>query len=91
MAKRVRGEDGKLYKVKTFYKKVWFWILVVILVAAVGGSLGVILKIKTLLRKHLPAQKKQLRHQIKHQKKLHQKAKLQKKRAKALMNNIKLF
>jgi len=34
--------------------------------------LGVILKIKTLLRKHLPAQKKQLRHQIKHQKKLHQ-------------------
>ena len=41
MAKRVRGEDGKLYKVKKpFYKKVWFWILVVILVAAVGGSLG---------------------------------------------------
>lgn len=41
MAKRVRGEDGKLYKVKKpFYEKVWFWILVVILVAAVGGSLG---------------------------------------------------
>lgn len=41
MAKRVRGEDGKMYKVnKPFYKKVWFWILVVIIVAAVGGSLG---------------------------------------------------
>lgn len=41
MAKRVRGEDGKMYKVKKpFYKRVWFWILVVILVAAVGGSIG---------------------------------------------------
>lgn len=41
MAKKVRGEDGKIYKVKKpIYKRVWFWIVVVILIAAVGGSLG---------------------------------------------------
>lgn len=41
MAKKVMGEDGKMYKVKKpFYKKVWFWILIVIVVVIVGGSLG---------------------------------------------------
>lgn len=41
MAKKVMGTDGKYYKVKKpFYKRVWFWILVVILVAGIGGALG---------------------------------------------------
>lgn len=41
MAKKVTGEDGKTYKVKKpFYKRVWFWILVVILVVILGNSLG---------------------------------------------------
>lgn len=41
--KKVTGEDGKTYVMKEkkpFYKKVWFWILVVIVVAGIGGSLG---------------------------------------------------
>lgn len=41
--KKVTGEDGKTYVMKEkkpFYKKVWFWILAVIVVAAIGGSLG---------------------------------------------------
>ncbi|HCR3611557.1 TPA: phage immunity protein, partial [Enterococcus faecium] len=30
MAKKVMGQDGKMYKVsKPFYKKVWFWVLAV--------------------------------------------------------------
>lgn len=41
MAKKVMGEDGKMYKVKKpFYKRVWFWVLIVIIVAIVGSSLG---------------------------------------------------
>lgn len=41
MAKKVVGEDGKTYKVKKpFYKRVWFWILAVIVVAAIGGAIG---------------------------------------------------
>jgi len=43
--KKITGEDGKTYYVKEkkpFYKKVWFWILAVVLVVggfgAVGGS-----------------------------------------------------
>lgn len=41
MAKKVMGEDGKMYKVqKPFYKKIWFWILVVILVSGIAGALG---------------------------------------------------
>ncbi|MGM0276029.1 DUF4352 domain-containing protein [Enterococcus sp. AZ080] len=41
MAKKVMGQDGKMYKVtKPFYKKVWFWVLAVIIIAIIGGSLG---------------------------------------------------
>lgn len=41
MAKKVMGEDGKMYKVKKpFYKRIWFWVLVVIIVLVIGGSLG---------------------------------------------------
>ena len=37
------GEDGKRYVVKEkkpFYKKVWFWVLAIILVAIIGSALG---------------------------------------------------
>ena len=41
MAKKVMGADGKQYKVKKpFYKRVWFWILVIVVVAAIGGGLN---------------------------------------------------
>ncbi|MEG0679917.1 MAG: DUF3862 domain-containing protein [Carnobacterium sp.] len=41
MAKKVMGQDGKMYKVKKpFYKKVWFWILALIVIAIIGGALG---------------------------------------------------
>lgn len=41
MAKKVMGQDGKMYKVKKpFYKKVWFWILAIIVLIGIGGSLG---------------------------------------------------
>jgi len=41
MAKRVRGEDGKMYKVKKpFYKKVWFWIVVLIVIGGIGSMGG---------------------------------------------------
>lgn len=41
--KKVVGEDGKTYTVKVkkpFYKRVWFWILVVLVIAIVGNALG---------------------------------------------------
>lgn len=41
--KKFIGEDGKEYVAKVkkpFYKRVWFWILVVIVVIGVGGALG---------------------------------------------------
>lgn len=41
MAKKIMGEDGKMYKVKKpFYKKVWFWVLAVIIIVIIGGALG---------------------------------------------------
>lgn len=41
MAKKVVGEDGKSYKVKKpFYKKVWFWLLVVVVIIGVGSQMG---------------------------------------------------
>ncbi|MFS3111017.1 DUF5067 domain-containing protein [Enterococcus faecalis] len=43
MAKKIKGEDGKTYTMKEkkpFYKKVWFWVLIVIIVAIAGNSLG---------------------------------------------------
>lgn len=43
MAKQIKGEDGKVYvEKKPVYKRVWFWILVVLVIfigsAAVGGG-----------------------------------------------------
>ena len=39
MAKQIKGEDGKVYvEKKPFYKRVWFWILVV-LVIFVGSAM----------------------------------------------------
>ena len=45
MAKQIKGEDGKVYvEKKPFYKRVWFWILVVLVIfigsAAVSGGNG---------------------------------------------------
>lgn len=41
MAKKVTSEDGKTYKVKKpFYKRIWFWILAVVVVIAIAGGLG---------------------------------------------------
>ncbi|HEM7215337.1 TPA: DUF4352 domain-containing protein [Enterococcus faecium] len=41
MAKKVMGQDGKMYKVKKpFYKKVWFWVLAVILIIIIGSALN---------------------------------------------------
>ena len=43
MKKKVTGEDGKTYVMKEkkpFYKRVWFWILVVLVVFIVGGALS---------------------------------------------------
>ncbi|WEG74383.1 hypothetical protein [Vagococcus intermedius] len=41
MAKKIKGENGKVYKEhKPFYKKVWFWILAVVVVVVAIGSLG---------------------------------------------------
>lgn len=41
--KKVIGEDGKTYTMKEkkpIYKRVWFWILAVIVVAGISGALG---------------------------------------------------
>ena len=41
--KKVIGEDGKTYVMKEkkpIYKRVWFWILAVIVVVGIGGALG---------------------------------------------------
>lgn len=41
MAKKVRGEDGRMYKVKKpFYKRLWFWLLAVVVVFIAIGSQG---------------------------------------------------
>lgn len=41
MAKKVRGEDGRMYKVeKPFYKRVWFWLLAVVVLFIAIGSQG---------------------------------------------------
>ncbi|MEJ4688061.1 DUF4352 domain-containing protein, partial [Enterococcus faecium] len=41
MAKKVMGQDGKMYKVsKPFYKKVWFWVLILLLFFGIGGALS---------------------------------------------------
>lgn len=41
--KKITGEDGKQYTVKVkkpFYKRVWFWILVVLVVGGIGSQMG---------------------------------------------------
>lgn len=41
MAKTIVGEDGKKYKEKKpFYKRVWFWILAVIVIAIIASQMG---------------------------------------------------
>ena len=41
MAKKIKGEDGKIYKVKKpFYKRLWFIILAFIVVVGIIGSIG---------------------------------------------------
>ncbi|WP_338230677.1 Ltp family lipoprotein [Lactiplantibacillus paraxiangfangensis] len=41
MSKKIKGEDGKVYvQKKPFYKRVWFWILVVIVVIGFASSMG---------------------------------------------------
>lgn len=41
MSKKVMGQDGKTYKLKKpFYKRVWFWILAVILIVIIGSALN---------------------------------------------------
>lgn len=41
MAKKITGENGKVYKEhKPFYKKIWFWFLLVVLLFITVGVLG---------------------------------------------------
>lgn len=41
MSKKVIEKDGKQYvEKKPFYKRIWFWVLVIVLAAAIGGALG---------------------------------------------------
>lgn len=41
MAKKIQGEDGKTYvEKKPFYKRVWFWIVVVLLIFVGIGAVG---------------------------------------------------
>ncbi|RDG18008.1 DUF4352 domain-containing protein [Leuconostoc pseudomesenteroides] len=41
MSKKITGDDGKTYvQKKPFYKRVWFWILAIIVIAVIGGAMG---------------------------------------------------
>lgn len=41
MSKKITDEQGNTYKMKKpFYKKIWFWVIVVIVVGGIGGALG---------------------------------------------------
>lgn len=41
MAKKIKDENGNVYKMKKpFYKKVWFWLLTLVVIGAIGSSLG---------------------------------------------------
>ncbi|MCP0885883.1 DUF3862 domain-containing protein [Ligilactobacillus sp. WILCCON 0076] len=41
MSKKIKDENGNVYvKKKPFYKRVWFWILAIIVIAIVGGSMS---------------------------------------------------
>lgn len=41
MAKKIKGEDGKVYvQKKPFYKRFWFWLLIIIVVVVGASSMG---------------------------------------------------
>ncbi|MCT3075307.1 hypothetical protein EFN49_06335 [Leuconostoc citreum] len=41
MAKKITDENGNTYvQKKPFYKRVWFWIIAVVVIAIIGGSMG---------------------------------------------------
>lgn len=41
MAKKITDENGNTYvQKKPFYKRVWFWILAIIVIAVIGSSIG---------------------------------------------------
>ncbi|WP_057802723.1 DUF5067 domain-containing protein [Pediococcus stilesii] len=41
MSKKIKDENGNVYvQKKPFYKRVWFWILAIIVVIGVGGAIG---------------------------------------------------
>lgn len=41
MAKKITDENGNTYvQKKPFYKRVWFWILAIIVIAVIGSSMG---------------------------------------------------
>lgn len=41
MAKKIKGDDGKVYvQKKPFYKRIWFWILIIIIVIGAGSAMG---------------------------------------------------
>lgn len=41
MSKKIVGDDGKTYvQKKPFYKRVWFWILAIILIGVIGSAVG---------------------------------------------------
>lgn len=41
MSKKIVDENGNTYvQKKPFYKRVWFWLLAIVLIAIIGGALG---------------------------------------------------
>lgn len=41
MSKKIKDENGNVYvKKKPFYKRIWFWILAIIVIFAIGGAIG---------------------------------------------------
>lgn len=41
MAKKIRGQDGKMYKVKKpFFKRIWFWFVIIVVSVGVAGLFG---------------------------------------------------
>lgn len=41
MSKKIKDDNGNVYvQKKPFYKRVWFWILAIVVVIAIGGAVG---------------------------------------------------